>query len=199
MAITAPTLASDIFPPFNFDVRELSSFYFHVPSHTWDHLRLSYGSSESLITARGAARRQNRDIWRAAECGEDNVVKREKRRLPTMTKRPLVRHETTDICSKVQAGLFVWTTTKHGASCVFVPPNLIFHTFPPIKLLHMNSIFLVWEGNYSGFFCHPVFRDAKNCTVRFLWVRVWKSTLNSHPTKKQKASEGRHKEAGNYL
>lgn len=52
------------------------------PSYTWDLLQFSYGCSTSLIIAGGAVHRQNRDISRVAECGEDNGVKREKSRLP---------------------------------------------------------------------------------------------------------------------
>ncbi|TNN85155.1 hypothetical protein EYF80_004505 [Liparis tanakae] len=58
------------------------------PSYTLDSLQFSYGCSTSSIIAEGAVCRQNRDILRAAECGGDNGVKREKFRLPTMTKQP---------------------------------------------------------------------------------------------------------------
>lgn len=120
-AMTALTLPRDIFPPFNFDIHELSSFYslypsalcvcfcrccfLPGPSYTWDPLQFSYGCSTSLIIAEGAVRRQNRHISRVAECGEDNVVKREKSRLPTMTEQPPLRLDMTDICSRDQADI----------------------------------------------------------------------------------------------
>lgn len=116
------TSPCDIFPPFNNPkllyhplyilstplVCERFGFFccfLSAASYTRDSLQFSYGCSTSLIIAEGAVRRQNRDISRVAECGEDNGVKREKSRLPTLTKQPPVRLSVTDICSGDQAGI----------------------------------------------------------------------------------------------
>ena len=53
----------------------------------------------------GRCSQTNRDIWREAECAEDNGVKREKSWLPTMTQQPAVRLSVMDICSRDQSSV----------------------------------------------------------------------------------------------
>lgn len=86
------------------------------PSHTRDPPQFCYGCSTSPVIAEGSVCRQNRDILRVAECGEDNRVKRGKSRLPTMTKQPPSRPNMTDICSGDQVA--VQTNKQQGVLAI---------------------------------------------------------------------------------